>query len=189
MIELLTSFITIFLSEIADKTMLLTLPLSTRIKKTQLIIGIVIASIIVILLPVVLGEWLHKILPRASLVLASGIIFIAVGLFFLFEKEEKEEKEINLKLPDFLKASLIFFIAEMGDKTQLATFSLSISQSNLLLVWLGATLGLILPNVIIPFIGSKISEKLNPKIVKFIAASVFILIGALTLLEYFGIIE
>ncbi|MGC8870657.1 MAG: TMEM165/GDT1 family protein, partial [Brevinematia bacterium] len=99
------------------------------------------------------------------------------------------EKEINLKLPDFLKASLIFFIAEMGDKTQLATFSLSISQSNLLLVWLGATLGLILPNVIITLIGSKISEKLNPKIVKFIAASVFILIGALTLLEYFGIIE
>lgn len=189
MSQLIVSFVTIFLSEIADKTMLLTFSLSTKIKKLQIIIGIIFASVVVMIIPVLLGDWLHKILPRASLVLASGIIFIIVGFFFLFEKEEKEEnKEIKLKLPDFLKVFIIFLIAEMGDKTQIATFSLSIYCLNLLPIWIGATLGLILPNFIITLVGSKISEKLNPKILKFLPASLFILAGTVTLLQYFSII-
>lgn len=187
MTQFLTSFLLVFLAEVADKTMLLTFSLSAKIKKVNLILGIMIASATVMLIPTLLGNWITTILPRASLVLASGLLFLMIGFFYLFEKNEEEEK--TFKLPEFLTVFLIFFISEMGDKTQITAFSISINSKEFLGIWLGSTLGLFLPNLIISIIGSSILPKLNQKILKYIVSFIFIAIGTFTLLEYFGVIQ
>lgn len=187
MTQFLTSFILVFLAEIADKTMLITLSLSAKIKRLNLILGIFLASIIVMLIPTLIGNWLTTIIPRASLVLASGLLFLTIGIFYLFEKDEEKEK--TFKLPELLTVFLIFFISEMGDKTQMATFSISINTKEFLGVWLGATLGLFIPNLLVATIGSTILPKINEKILKYLVSTIFIGIGIIILLEYFGIIQ
>ncbi|MEN2997695.1 MAG: TMEM165/GDT1 family protein [Brevinematia bacterium] len=186
--SLATSFFVILLAEIADKTMFLTIGLSTKLKKLQLILGIFLATVVVMLIPVLLGEWLNRILPKATLILASGLLFIIIGIFWFLEREESKEGEKTFNLPDFLKAFLVFFLAEMGDKTQLSTFSLAIRFDDLLPVWIGASLGLFLPNLIIAFLCCTFLAKLNTKVLRFVAGGIFLAIGIIVILEYWGII-
>lgn len=190
MVSFITSFFAVFLAEIADKTMLLTLGLSARMKKIQLIVGVLLASFVVMLIPILLGEWLTTILPRASLVLASGLLFVFIGIFTIIEKGDEEEKEgSSLKLPDFLKAFLIFLIAEMGDKTQLTTFSLVINSRESIPLWIGASLGLFLPNLLAIFVGATLLSKINKNVLKYIVGGLFLAVGITILLEYFGVIS
>ncbi|MFN4245121.1 MAG: TMEM165/GDT1 family protein [Brevinematia bacterium] len=188
MISLLSSFFVIFLAEIADKTMLLTLSLSAKMRKFELIIGIFSASFAVMLLPILVGDWLNNVMPKASLVLASGLIFLAIGIFSLFEKSEEEERERLFKLPGFLTAFLVFLLAEMGDKTQIATFSMAVNSREVFPVWIGASLGLFVPNLAVVLLGS-ILMRINVKITKYVSSIIFISVGIIILLEYFGIIE
>lgn len=189
MVSFITSFFAVFLAEIADKTMLLTLGLSARMKKIQLIVGVLLASFVVMLIPILLGEWLTTILPRASLVLASGLLFV-FRIFTIIEKGDEEEKEgSSLKLPDFLKAFLIFLIAEMGDKAQLTTFSLVINSRESIPLWIGASLGLFLPNLLAIFVGATLLSKINKNVLKYIVGGLFLAVGITILLEYFGVIS
>lgn len=188
MIHFLTSFVIVFLAEIADKTMLITLSLSAKIKRLNLILGVFLASTIVMLIPALVGNWLTTILPRSSLILASGLLFLTIGIFFLLEKDEKE-KEKTFKLPEILTVFIVFFISEMGDKTQIATLSISMNTREFLGVWLGATLGIFIPNLVVAIIGSKTLTKINEKVIKYLVSGLFIVIGIITLLEYFGIVQ
>lgn len=187
MSSLVSSFLIVLLAEIADKTMLLTLGLSAKLRKIQLIFGIFLASLVVMLIPVALGDWLNKIVPKSNLILASALIFILIGILTLVGREEDEEKEKTFKLPDFLKAFLIFFLAETGDKTQIATFSLSMTYENPALVWVGASFGMFLPNLIIVLVGYQLVKRIPLKYAKYLTGGIFIAIGVFVLIEHFGI--
>jgi len=183
----LISFISIFLAEIADKTMLITLSLAGQVKRRNLIIGILLFSILIMIIPVAIGAYLDRIFPLGTLSLASGIIFIIIGVFQLISgKEEEEEKEIKFKVNEVIKVFLILSLAELGDKTQIATFSLSVALPNAFLIWLGATLGIFLPNLIVALVGSEILKKINQNIMKVITSSLFLLVGIYLILTYFG---
>jgi len=183
----LISFVSIFLAEIADKTMLITLSLAGQVKRRNLIIGILLFSILIMIIPVAIGAYLDRIFPLGTLSLASGIIFIIIGVFQLISgKEEEEEKEIKFKVNEVIKVFLILSLAELGDKTQIATFSLSVALPNAFLIWLGATLGIFLPNLIVALVGSELLKKINQNIVKVITSSLFLLVGIYLILTYFG---
>jgi len=183
----LISFVSIFLAEIADKTMLITLSLAGQVKRKNLIIGILLFSIFIMIIPVAIGAYLDRIFPLGTLSLASGIIFIIIGVFQLISgKEEEEEKEIRFKVNEVIKVFLILSLAELGDKTQIATFSLSVALPNAFLIWLGATLGIFLPNLIVAIVGSEFLKKINQNIVKVITSSLFLLVGIYLILTYFG---
>jgi len=183
----LISFISIFLAEIADKTMLITLSLAGQVKRRNLIIGILLASIVIMIIPIAIGAYLDRIFPLGTLSLASGIIFILIGIFELLPSKE-EEKEIKSGMNEILKVFLIFSLAELGDKTQIATFSLSVTLPNIFLIWLGATLGLFLPNLIVAYIGPELLKRINQNIVKIITSFIFLIVGIYMVLRYFGII-
>jgi putative Ca2+/H+ antiporter (TMEM165/GDT1 family) len=183
----LISFVSIFLAEIADKTMLITLSLAGQVKRKNLIIGILLFSILIMIIPVAIGAYLDRIFPLGTLSLASGIIFIIIGVFQLISgKEEEEEKEIKFKVNEVIKVFLILSLAELGDKTQIATFSLSVALPDAFLIWLGATLGIFLPNLIVALVGSELLKKINQNIVKVITSSLFLLVGIYLILTYFG---
>lgn len=183
----LISFVSIFLAEIAEKTILITLSLAGQVKRKNLIIGILLFSIFIMIIPVAIGAYLDRIFPLGTLSLASGIIFIIIGVFQLISgKEEEEEKEIKFKVNEVIKVFLILSLAELGDKTQIATFSLSVALPNAFLIWLGATLGIFLPNLIVAIVGSELLKKINQNIVKVITSSLFLLVGIYLILTYFG---
>jgi Ca2+/H+ antiporter, TMEM165/GDT1 family len=183
----LISFVSIFLAEIAEKTILITLSLAGQVKRKNLIIGILLFSILIMIIPVAIGAYLDRIFPLGTLSLASGIIFIIIGIFQLISgKEEEEEKEIKFKVNEVIKVFLILSLAELGDKTQIATFSLSVALPNAFLIWLGATLGIFLPNLIVALVGSELLKKINQNIVKVIISSLFLLVGIYLILTYFG---
>jgi putative Ca2+/H+ antiporter (TMEM165/GDT1 family) len=181
----LISFVSIFLAEITDKTMLITLSLAGQVKRRNLIIGILLFSILIMIVPVAIGAYLDRIFPLGTLSLASGIIFIIIGVFQLISGKE-EEKEIKFEVNEVIKVFLILSLAELGDKTQIATFSLSVALPNVFLIWLGATLGIFLPNLIVALVGSELLKKINQNIVKVITSSLFLLIGVYLILTYFG---
>jgi len=183
----LISFVSIFLAEIAEKTILITLSLAGQVKRKNLIIGILLFSILIMIIPIAIGAYLDRIFPLGTLSLASGIIFIIIGVFQLISgKEEEEEKEIKFKVNEVIKVFLILSLAELGDKTQIATFSLSVALPNAFLIWLGATLGIFLPNLIVAIVGSEFLKKINQNIVKVITSSLFLLVGIYLILTYFG---
>jgi putative Ca2+/H+ antiporter (TMEM165/GDT1 family) len=182
----LISFLSIFLAEIADKTMLITLSLAGQVKRRNLIIGILLFSILIMIIPVAIGAYLDRIFPLGTLSLASGIIFIIIGVFQLISGKEEEEKEIKFKVNEVIKVFLILSLAELGDKTQIATFSLSVALPNAFLIWLGATLGIFLPNLIVALVGSELLKKINQNIVKVITSFLFLLVGIYLILAYFG---
>jgi putative Ca2+/H+ antiporter (TMEM165/GDT1 family) len=182
----LISFVSIFLAEIADKTILITLSLAEQVKRKNLIIGTLLFSILIMIIPVAIGAYLDRIFPLGTLSLASGIIFIIIGVFQLISGKEEEEKEIKFKVNEVIKVFLILSLAELGDKTQIATFSLSVALPNAFLIWLGATLGIFLPNLIVALVGSELLKKINQNIVKVITSFLFLLVGIYLILAYFG---
>lgn len=187
--HILTSFLLITLVEMVDKTVFLTLGMASKFRRVSVVIGVIISSIIIILIPTLVGDWLIRVVPRGSLILASGLIFLVVGLFVVFEKQKKTEKEYVKKIPEFLKVILTLFISEMFDRSQLTSLALTINSREALMVWVGGTLGLMTPNLAVIFLGDKLANLMNKDILKYVVGGIFVIVGIFITLEYFGIIQ
>lgn len=180
----LISFSIIAAAELGDKTQLLTLGFATRFALWKVIAGISAATALLMLLAVTFGGIINQFVPEFYLQLLAGIIFILFGLWALLGKEEDEDETTknNKKNPILLIFSA-FFLAELGDKTQLATLTLSAKYGTPFQVWLGATLGMIGVNVLAALAGTWIRKFVSEKSIKIIGAMIFILFGGVTLLS------
>ncbi|MCS7298950.1 MAG: TMEM165/GDT1 family protein [Spirochaetia bacterium] len=186
---ILTSFLLITIVEISDKTMFLTLGMTPKFRKISLVVGVLLSSIIIMLIPTLVGEWLNRVVPRGSLVLTSGLVFLVVGLFVVFEKQKKTEKEYVKRIPEFLKVFLILFTSEMFDRSQLTALSITINSREPLMVWIGGTLGLLVPNLAVIFFTDKLANLIGNNLLKYVTGGILITVGILTILEYFGVIQ
>ena len=184
---LLITFLIIGAAELGDKTQLLTLGFATRFPVWEVIIAVSCATAVLMALAVTFGGAINYYIPEFYLQLAAGIIFIGFGLWTLLgkEKEEEEGKTKNNKNP-FAFIFTTFFLAELGDKTQLATLTLSAKYGTPIQVWLGATLGMCGVNVIAALTGSWIKKFVSEKTIKWFGAMVFILFGLFTLWSLFS---
>lgn len=185
-------FSTIFLStgvvalaEMGDKTQLLAFLLAARFKKpVPIILGIFAATIVNHGFAGALGAWITTVLSKTTLSWILGISFIAMAIWTLIPDEiEDEESSIASRYGVFGATAITFFLAEMGDKTQIATVALAAHYSSVLLVVMGTTLGMLIADVPAVFIGNKFAEKVSMKLVHGIAAAVFAILGILTLLN------
>ncbi len=187
MTVLLSSFFLIFLAELADKTMLITLSLSSKYRRSKVLVGIFLASVFVMVIPVLLGDYLLKFFPRGSMLLIAGLLFIGIGILNLLERDSDEEsKMLSWKLPPILLVFLLFLISEMGDKTQITAFSISVSSGRFWEVWVGSTLGLFLPNLVAAFFGSLVMSKVPERIRKYTISGLFTIVGVFLLVQYFA---
>lgn len=182
--SLLVSTGVVALAEIGDKTQLLAFILAARFKKpVPIILGILAATIVNHGLAGALGAWITATVSPDILRWVLGISFIGMAIWTMIpDKIEEEETQIAKKLGVFGATLITFFLAEMGDKTQIATVAMAAHYAAPLMVAIGTTLGMLIADVPAVFVGDKLANKIPMKLVHSIAAAIFALLGVATLL-------
>jgi len=173
------------LAEMGDKTQLLAFILAARFRRPlPIILGILFATLLNHGMAGALGTWITTVIGPDVLRWVLGLSFIGMAIWTLIpDKIEEEETQIASKLGVFGATFVTFFLAEMGDKTQIATIALAAHYAAPLLVIAGTTLGMLLADVPAVFLGNKFAEKIPMQLVHSIAAGIFAVMGVLTLVR------
>ena len=181
---LLVSTGVVALAEIGDKTQLLAFILAARFKKPLPIIAAIFAATVLNHgLAGALGAWITSALSPGVLRWVLGASFLGMAAWTLIpDKIEEEETRIASKLGVFGATFITFFLAEMGDKTQIATIAMAAHYANPVLVVIGTTLGMLIADVPAVFVGDRLAARIPMKLVHGIAAAIFALLGLATLL-------
>jgi Ca2+/H+ antiporter, TMEM165/GDT1 family len=181
--SLLISTGVVTLAEIGDKTQLLAFILAARFKRPlPIIAGIFVATIFNHGLAGALGSFITTLLSPDTLRWVLGLGFIGMAIWTLIPDEiEEEEAQVASKMGVFGATLVTFFLAEMGDKTQIATVALAAHYPSPWQVVAGTTLGMLIADVPAVFVGNKFAEKIPMKLVHGIAAAIFAVMGILTL--------
>jgi Ca2+/H+ antiporter, TMEM165/GDT1 family len=182
--SLLVSTGVVALAEIGDKTQLLAFILAARFKKpVPIILGIFAATIVNHGLAGALGAWITSAVSPEILRWALGLSFIGMAVWTMIpDKIEGEEIQVARRFGVFGATLITFFLAEMGDKTQIATVALAAHYAAPFMVVIGTTLGMLIADVPAVFIGDKLANRIPMRLVHSIAAGIFALLGAATLL-------
>jgi putative Ca2+/H+ antiporter (TMEM165/GDT1 family) len=175
------------LAEMGDKTQLLSLMLAARYPKQALAIigGILIATIANHACAALLGHWLTSFMSPDLLKWILGLSFLGIGLWLLVPDHIDDaagSKVADMAFQVFMLTVGLFFLAEMGDKTQIATIALGAKYSDVFSVTVGTTLGMMLANAPAVWIGQKFTKRMPIKWVHAVAAVTFIAIGIATLI-------
>lgn len=184
----LTSTLVVALAEIGDKTMLLAIVLATRFRKPlPIILGILVATLANHGIAAFIGQSIAGLLSGNWFRYAVGVSFVAMALWTLVpDKLDEDEQPKPSRYGAFLTTSIAFFLVEIGDKTQIATIALGAQFQNVLTVTIGTTFGMMLANVPAVYLGNAIVERVSLKIVRLVAATLFLLIGVWVLAEAAG---
>jgi putative Ca2+/H+ antiporter (TMEM165/GDT1 family) len=179
------------LAEMGDKTQLLAFLLAARFKKPiPIIAGIFIATILNHGLAGLLGTWITSLLSPELLRWILGISFLGMAVWTLIpDKIDEDEQPKVAESGVFIATLIAFFLAEIGDKTQIATVALAASYSSPITVVMGTTLGMMLADVPAVFLGNKFAQKLPLKLIHTLAAAIFAILGILILIKFDSLIK
>ncbi|WP_296652547.1 TMEM165/GDT1 family protein [Paraburkholderia sp.] len=173
------------LAEIGDKTQLLSLVLAARYRKpVPIILGVLAATLINHAGAGALGAWLGALVTPSVMRWALAASFVAMGLWILVpDKLSEGETDVNrTQLGVFGATVVTFFLAEMGDKTQIATVALAARFHDFFGVVAGTTLGMMIANVPAILLGDRFAHKLPTRLVHGIAAVLFVVLGVLAVM-------
>jgi putative Ca2+/H+ antiporter (TMEM165/GDT1 family) len=183
----LTAFITalsfVVLAEMGDKTQLLGMAFATRYPWPTVMWGVFLATLLNHLFAVLVGNYITLFIPLQYVQIAAAASFIIFGLWTIHGDELNGEDKKTHRSP-FWTVAIAFFLAEMGDKTQLATIALAAQFNAIVPVWLGTTGGMMIANAIGILIGVVLGKKIPERLVKWVAAIIFIFFGVFGLYEY-----
>ncbi len=182
--SLLVSIGVVALAEIGDKTQLLAFILAARFKRpVPIIAGILVATLVNHGLAGAVGAWLTTAISPAILRWVLGLSFLGMAIWTLIPDEiEEEESRVAGRLGVFGATLVTFFLAEMGDKTQLATIAMAAHYAAPVPVVIGTTLGMMLADVPAVLVGDKLSARIPMRLVHLVAAALFAGLGLATLL-------
>ena len=166
-----------------DKTQLLAFMLAARFKKPlPIIAGIFAATAVNHALAGALGAWITELASPQVLRWVLGVSFLAMAAWTLRpDRIEEDESQIARRLGVFGATLVTFFLAEMGDKTQLATVALAARYEAPVAVVIGTTAGMLIADVPAVFIGDRLAARIPMKLVHYVAAGIFAALGAATL--------
>ena len=182
MTAFLTSLAIVVLAEMGDKTQLLAMAFASRFRWQTVMWGVFVATAANHLFAVLVGNYLTNIVPLNYIKIAASASFILFGLWTLRgDKLEGEDKRFNFS--PFWTVAIAFFIAEMGDKTQLATVALAAEFNTIIPVWIGTTAGMLIADAIGISAGIVLHKNIPEKQIKWFAALVFIAFGLWGLYE------
>ncbi len=177
------------LAEIGDKTQLLSLVLAARYRKpVPIMLGVLVATLANHACAGAIGAWLGALITPDIMRWALAVSFVVMGLWVLVpDKLDPEEASVSRShLGVFGTTVVTFFLAEMGDKTQLATVALAARFHDFFGVVAGTTLGMMLANVPAIFLGERFAHRLPTKAVHAVAAVLFVVLGVLGFLRAGG---
>ena len=183
--SLLVSTGVVALAEMGDKTQLLAFILAARFKRPlPIIMGILAATLLNHGFAGAFGIWITTTINPEMMRWLLGLSFIGMAIWTLIpDKIEDEETTIASKLGVFGATFVTFFLAEMGDKTQIATIALAAHYLAPVLVITGTTLGMLIADVPAVFLGNKFADKIPMRLVHGIAAAIFAVMGILTIIR------
>ncbi|MDR2925753.1 MAG: TMEM165/GDT1 family protein [Azoarcus sp.] len=181
--EFLVSTGVVALAEIGDKTQLLALVLAARFRKTwPIVLGILCATLVNHGLAGAVGALAASLIDAGILRWVLGLSFLAMAVWVLVpDRLDGEELGTVARHGVFVTTFISFFIAEMADKTQIATVALAAQYGSPLLVVAGTTLGMLIADVPAVFVGGRLGEKLPVKTIRVVAALLFAALGAAAL--------
>lgn len=170
------------LAEMGDKTQLLSFVLAAKLKrKLPIALGILAATLANHFLAGFVGAWLATLLAPSTLRLLVAASFFAFALWALKPDRLEGHGEYSGGSV-FLTTLVAFFLVEMGDKTQLATVALAARFDALVAVVIGTTLGMMIANVPAVWVGERLAQRVDMKVMRWIAAALFFALGMATLL-------
>ena len=173
------------LGELGDKTQLLAIVLAAMFRRPwPIVAGILVATLANHAAAGAVGGWVAQALGPDVLRWVIGLSFLAMAAWMLVpDKIDADAARRDSRFGVFGTTLIAFFLAEMGDKTQIATVALAARYTDIVQVVLGTTLGMMLANVPAVFLGDKIASKVSMRLVHSIAAAIFAILGVLTLLN------
>jgi putative Ca2+/H+ antiporter (TMEM165/GDT1 family) len=179
------SFVVIFVAELGDKSQLMALTFATRFRPGPVLIGITAATALVHLVSVGIGYGLGATLPTGWISLIAGLAFLAFGAWTLrgdaLTEDEKGKAE-QATGSAILAVGGAFFLAELGDKTMLATITLA-TQHGWFGTWVGSTVGMVIADALAILVGRLLGRHLPEKIIKYGAAALFAIFGVWLIVE------
>ncbi|MDE2264706.1 MAG: TMEM165/GDT1 family protein [Alphaproteobacteria bacterium] len=179
----LVSLSTVAIAEMGDRTQLLSLLLATQFRRPWTIVsGILLATVANHALAGVIGVWIGRFLSPSVLDGLVGASLLTMAFWTLKREHLDESKEVGGRQA-FAATFFAFFVAEMGDKTQIATMALAAGYTNLFAVVAGSTTGMMLANIPAVFVGHTFAARLPLQMIRYVASAVFVVLGAVFLVR------
>ncbi|GII80143.1 UPF0016 family membrane protein [Sphaerisporangium rufum] len=175
----------VFVAELGDKSQLMAMTFATRFRPWPVLAGITIATTVVHLFSVAVGGLIGDALPTTAISIAAGVAFLAFAGWTLRGDtltDAESAKARNTTRSALIAVSVAFFLAELGDKTMLATITLA-TQHGWLGTWIGSTVGMVAADALAIAVGRMLGRRLPDKVIRYGAAAAFAIFGVLLLLE------
>jgi putative Ca2+/H+ antiporter (TMEM165/GDT1 family) len=179
------SFGVIFVAELGDKSQLMAMAFAARYKALPVLIGISIATAVTHAMSVALGAVVGSRLPTDAIAIFAGVAFLIFAAWTLrgdeLTEEEAEAAQKNTRNA-VIAASIAFFLAELGDKTMLATITLA-AKEDVFGTWLGSTLGMVSADALAILVGYHLGSHLPEKTIRYGASTLFVIFGILLIVQ------
>ena len=182
---ILISFGVIFVAELGDKSQLMALTFATRYRPVPVVVGISIATAVVHAFSVLVGRLASNVVPTRAITIVAGLAFLGFAVWTLRGdalSESDAERAARGHRSAVVAASIAFFLAELGDKTMLATITLA-TREGAFGTWLGSTLGMVASDAIAIWIGYQMGKRLPDRWIKLGAAGSFVVFGILLIAQ------
>jgi putative Ca2+/H+ antiporter (TMEM165/GDT1 family) len=182
---LLLSFGVIFVAELGDKSQLKALTFAARYRAVPILIGITIATALVHAFSVIAGALLGAAVPTSAINIVAGIAFLAFAAWTLRGDQLSEDEAARAERAPrsaVVAAALAFFLAELGDKTMLATITLATTEG-LFGTWAGSTAGMVAADALAIVVGAQLGRRLPDRAIKIGAAALFVVFGLVLIVE------
>lgn len=182
---LLLSFAVIFVAELGDKSQLMAMMFALRYRWWVVLSAILAATTAVHILSVAIGHYLGAALPTHLLGLIAGVMFIVFGLWTLRGDsltDQEASRAQRATAPAFFVVTSAFMLAELGDKTMLATITLA-ADNNWLGVWIGSTIGMVAADALAILVGAVAGKHLPERLIQVVAAALFGVFGIFMVID------
>jgi putative Ca2+/H+ antiporter (TMEM165/GDT1 family) len=182
-----TAFLLVVLAEMGDKTQFVAMAFATKHNPYKVLFAIFLGTVANFAIVIVIGQLLTEVVPIDAISLAASISFIVFGLWTLRNEKAGDEKIKVSRFGVVATVALSFFVAEFGDKTQLATLSVAVQYQNSVSVLIGATLAMLVADGIGIIVGVVLCRRIPQRKFKWLSAVIFVLFGLVGIYEVLSV--
>ncbi len=181
MASFIKALLLVVVAEMGDKTQLLAMAMASKYKAKQVLIGVLIATVLNHALAVAVGSYLSSVIPMDLVKVIAAVSFLAFGLWTIRGDKLDDEENKKVKFGPIVTVAIAFFIAEMGDKTQLMTITIAAENQQPLFILMGTTVGMLIADGIGILGGAWMCKHIPEVYIKWVAGIIFMFFGTLTL--------
>ncbi|AJH00010.1 hypothetical protein LF65_03450 [Clostridium beijerinckii] len=181
MASFIKALLLVVVAEMGDKTQLLAMAMVSKYKAKQVLLGVLIATILNHALAVAVGSYLSSVIPMDLVKIIAALSFLAFGLWTIRGDKLDDEENKKVKFGPIVTVAIAFFLAEMGDKTQLITITIAAENQQPLFILMGTTVGMLIADGIGILGGAWMCKHIPDIYIKWVAGAIFMFFGTLTL--------